>query len=99
MYPLLYQTKKYPKELESSNKKINSKEEKKYPLHQGQTQDFKPEGGGGGDMRKKKFQIRIHIVLINYNPNNQGQFFEIVFERLEHPHFPELEHPHFLELE
>ena len=24
--------------------------------------------GGAGDKRKKKFQIRIHIVLINYQP-------------------------------
>ena len=30
---------------------------------QGRTQDFKL---GGGDKQKKKFQIRIHIVLINY---------------------------------
>ena len=36
---------------------------------QGWTQDFKP-GGGGGAQRKaeKKIQIRIHIVLINYQP-------------------------------
>ena len=25
-------------------------------------------GGGGAEISKKKFQIRIHIVLINYQP-------------------------------
>nr|POF11102.1 hypothetical protein CFP56_68559 [Quercus suber] len=51
----------------------------------GWMQDFKF-GGLEISEKKKKFRIRI-------------QFFEIVFERLEYPHFPELEHPHFLELE
>ena len=43
----------------------------------------------------------------DHNPKNQDRLFEIVFEKLEHQHFPELgnayflelEHPHFLELE
>ena len=76
---------------------VDIKELLLYVSNQGRTQDFKT--GGPEISEKKKFQICIHIVLINYNPKNQGQFFEIVFERLEHPHFPEMEHPHFLELE
>ena len=53
-----------------------------------------------GDNRKKKFQICIHIVLINYQPRqihkNQDQLFEIVFER--YGYFLELGYRHFLEL-
>ena len=56
---------------------------------------------GAGDNRKKKFQICIHIVLINYQPRqiskNQDQLFEIVFER--YGYFPELGNEYFLGLE
>ena len=69
---------------------------------QGRTQDFKL---GAGDKQKKKFQICIHIVLINYEPRQipknhcfliNYQLFEIVFER--YGYFPELGYWHFLEL-
>ena len=36
-------------------------------LGKGRAQDFKL-GGGGGDKRNFFFQIRIHILLINYQP-------------------------------
>ena len=66
------------------------------------------QAGGGGDNRFFFFfQIRIHIILINYQPrqiikNNcfliyQDQLFEIVFER--YSYFLELGYRHFLELE
>ena len=55
--------------------------------------------------KKKKIQIRIHIVLINYQPRQipknhcfliyQNQLFEIVVER--YGYFPELGYWHFLE--
>ena len=58
-------------------------------------------GGGGADISEKK-NSNTYPYSINMHPK-----FQIMFERLEHQHFPklgnayflELEHPHFLELE
>ena len=64
------------------------------------------QAGGVGDKRIFFFQIRIHIVLINYQPRQipknhcfiiyQDQLFEILFER--YGYFLELGYWHFLEL-